>query len=81
MKTESVVVLKWIEANQYFLLESDRGLALQDISESVTPMGFFSCLGVLMKFPKRSKEKPQRYKITIEHLGDATDGQGELPGT
>ena len=72
MKTVSEIVLEWIKPCKYFLMQSKDGeIAIQEISETKQPMRFLSCMGVLMKFPFRNKEKPQRYRITIEHLVDA----------
>ena len=69
-KTEDVYILRWVEKWQCFLLESERGdLVLQDIPESGTAMKFWSCLGVLMRFPNRDKVEAHRYRITIQDLG------------
>jgi hypothetical protein len=75
MKTESTVILRWVEKWQCFLLESyseelHDGLVLQDIPEICDkPFKFWSCLGVLMRFLNRDKITPHRYKMTIEDLG------------
>lgn len=67
--TTTEILLKWIAPCEYFVLQSKDGdLTMQEIDENKKPMKLFSCLGVLMKFLGRSKDSPQRYRITIEHL-------------
>lgn len=65
------VILDWVGPCQYWLMKSKNGLALQEIKETPEPFRLLDCLGMLMAFPNKSKDKPQRYRITIEHLGDA----------
>ena len=70
-QTKTEIILEWVPACQYFLMKSrDGNITLQEIRENTDPWKLLSCLGVLMKFPGRDKEKAQRYNITIEHLGD-----------
>jgi hypothetical protein len=71
-KSVTEVRLVWVEGTRYYLLESPDGeIAIQEIPETRDPWKLLSCMGVIMKFIGRSKEKPQRYTITIEHHGDA----------
>jgi hypothetical protein len=66
------VVLEWVGPCKYFLLQDKNAdIAYQEIAETKRPFKIMSCLFVLRKFLNRSKEKPQRYRMTIEHLGDA----------
>jgi hypothetical protein len=69
--TVSEVVLEWVPRCQYYLLKAKNGLTLQEIPPSVEPFRLLNCLGMLLAFPHRSTEKPQRYRITIEHVGEA----------
>jgi len=64
------VILEYVKPCQYYLLKQ-RGLALQEIKPDEEPFKLLNCLGMLLAFPNKSTEKPQRYKITIEHLGEA----------
>ena len=73
METKTEIVLRWVPACRYFVIESKDGeLAMQEIPEEREKIfSLLSCLGVLMKFPNRSKEKPQAYEVIIRHKGDA----------
>jgi len=67
--TVNEVVLEWVGPCQYYLMKK-RGLALQEVSPTEEPFRLLNCLGMLLAFPNRSMERPQRYRITIEHLGE-----------
>jgi hypothetical protein len=73
--TVTEVTLHWIEKWSCYLLATTLkddigGLTLQEIEERADkPLRFWSCLGVLMRFPHRDKLHTHKYRITIEDLG------------
>jgi len=71
-KTRTIVKMEWIKDSKYYLMQSPTDIAIQEIPEDDNKlMRFLSCLFVLLKFKNINKVRPQKYRITIEHLGEA----------
>jgi len=51
----------WLQKDRKYLMEELDGTAIQE---------FWNCKKVQKRFENISKETPQLYKLTIEHLGE-----------
>lgn len=70
--TKTIVKMEWIPDCKYYLMQSLIDIAMQEIPEDENKlMKWLNCLFVVLKFKNISREKPQKYRVTIEHMGDA----------